>query len=297
MGVNMKLSFNSWVYSSFPVWVPAYPLEETIARIARAGYDAIELGAASPHAYPDYVDRCRREEIRACLESNGLELSSMLPAPGGGAGFNAASPLAAERANATDQYKKVVDLCADLGGKVVIYVAGWQIFGTPRPQAWEWSVAALVNIAAYARDRGITIVIEPTSADSNLVESCDDALTMMHEVAAANVRVMFDTYHVLYRNEVASDYVYRMNDDLRHIHLADVDRRPPGDPQGRVDWKSLIAALKDIRYSGYVTMEIGFNRRDVEPDDFARRAHDYIKSLIDAPHQRAKEPLHIAINN
>ena len=27
----MKLAFNTWVYSSFPVWVPAYPLEEVVA--------------------------------------------------------------------------------------------------------------------------------------------------------------------------------------------------------------------------------------------------------------------------
>ena len=30
----------------------SYPLEETIRRIARIGYDAIEIGAAAPHAYP-----------------------------------------------------------------------------------------------------------------------------------------------------------------------------------------------------------------------------------------------------
>ena len=48
----MKLSFNTWVYSSFPVWVPAYTIEETIKRIARIGYDGIEIGAAAPHAYP-----------------------------------------------------------------------------------------------------------------------------------------------------------------------------------------------------------------------------------------------------
>ena len=37
----MKLAFNTWVYSSFPVWVPSYPLTDTIERIARIGYDGI----------------------------------------------------------------------------------------------------------------------------------------------------------------------------------------------------------------------------------------------------------------
>ena len=40
----MKLAFNTWVYSSFPIWVPAYPLDDTIKRLARIGYDGIEIG-------------------------------------------------------------------------------------------------------------------------------------------------------------------------------------------------------------------------------------------------------------
>ena len=44
-----KYSFNTWCYSSFPVWVPSYPLEEAARRIARAGYDASEIGCAAPH--------------------------------------------------------------------------------------------------------------------------------------------------------------------------------------------------------------------------------------------------------
>jgi protein FrlC len=56
---------------------------------------------------------------------------------------------------------------------------------------------------------------------------------------------MFDTYHALYRNEVPSDYVYRMGKDLHHIHIADVGRSAPGD--GRVDYHGLLAALRSSR--------------------------------------------------
>ena len=40
-----------------------------------------------------------------------------------------------------------------------------------------------------------------------------------------------------------------------------------------------MQALKDIKFDGYVTMEIGFDRRDVEPDWFAREAFNYLKPL------------------
>lgn len=32
----MKYSFNTWVYGSFPVWLPSYPLDEVIRRLAVA---------------------------------------------------------------------------------------------------------------------------------------------------------------------------------------------------------------------------------------------------------------------
>jgi protein FrlC len=278
-GDGMKIAFNTWVYSSFPVWVPAYPLKTVIERIAAIGYDGIEIGAASPHAYPDYLDAAARNEIRACLAANNLALSSMLPAPGGGPGFNVASPLEAERANALDQYRKVVDLCADLGGKTVIYVGGWQIFGTSREQAWDWSRDALGRIADHATGRGVTMVVEPTSADSNLIDSCDDALRMMREVARPNVKLMFDTYHALYRNEVSTDYVERMGKDLHHVHLADANRATPSD-QGRADYRSIVRMLAAQGFDGYLTMEIGFDRRCVEPDRIARDAYAYVKMLV-----------------
>jgi protein FrlC len=69
-----------------------------------------------------------------------------------------------------------------------------------------------------------------------------------------------------------------MGKDLQHIHLSDVDRLPPG--AGRGDFVSLVAALREIGYDGYLTMEIAFNRRDVEPDQVARQAYEYMKPLI-----------------
>jgi protein FrlC len=274
----MKLAFNTWVYSSFPVWVPSYPLKDTIERIAAIGY---EIGAASPHAFPDYLDAKARQDIRRQLDANKLTLAAMLPAPGGGPGFNSASPLAAERAATGDQYKKVIDLCADLGGKTVIYVAGWQVFGTTRDEAWNRSRDALGSIAAAAQTKGVTIVIEPTSADSNLVDSADDAIRMMKEVGGANVKLMFDTYHAIYRNEVSTDYVHRMGADLQHVHLADAGRAAPSDA-GRADYRALVKALAAQGYKGYLSMEIGFDRRAVEPDRIARDAYNYIKPLVDA---------------
>src|ERR671934_233873 len=43
----MKISYNNWAYTAFFVWVPAYTLDETIKRLAKMGYDGIEIGAGA----------------------------------------------------------------------------------------------------------------------------------------------------------------------------------------------------------------------------------------------------------
>ena len=273
----MKYAFNTWVYGSFPVWVPSYPLEEAIRRLARIGYDGIEIGCAAPHAFPAHLSADRRRELRSILQTEGLAPVSLLPAPGGGPGNNAASPLSEERQSTIDHYKEVVDLAADLGAPLVLYIAGWLVFGTTRQEGFRYSTDCLAEVARHAATRSITIVVEPTSADSNLIETADDALELMRASGEPNVKVMFDTYHVMYRNEVSSDYVHAMAPHLAHIHCADTDRLAPGD--GEVNWRGVLQAVKDVGYDGYLTMEIGFNNRRGDPDDYAFRALSYLKNL------------------
>lgn len=272
-----KYSFNTWCYSSFPVWVPSYSLEDAVKRIATAGYDGIEIGCAAPHAWPAHLSAARRRDLGKFIADQGLVVSSLLPAPGGGPGNNPSSFLAEERAATIAHYKEVVDLAHDLGSARVIYIAGWRAHGFDPDQARAWSLEALKQIAQHAADKGVTICVEPTSADSNLIETAGQALALCKDSGAGNVRVMFDTYHALYRNEVSSDYVYEMAERLDHVHCADIDRKPPG--EGVVDWFGVLQALKDIDFKGYLTMEIGFAARRVEPDRYARSAIEHLKRI------------------
>jgi protein FrlC len=274
---KFKYAFNTWCYSSFPVWVPSYTLEETIKRIARAGYEGIEIGCAAPHAFPAHLGKQRRQDLKALMADRNLKPVSLLPAPGGGPGNNVASPVAEERVSAVAHYKEVIDLAHDLGADKIIYIAGWRVFGTPHQQAWDWTLAALRELGPYAADKGVMICIENTAADSNLVDTAGQAVMLRDQVGLDNVQLMFDTYHALYRNEVSSDQVYEMGPHLKHVHFADANRLPPG--EGVVDWVGVLQALKDINFDGYCTMEIGFNMRNAEPDRYARSALNYLKSI------------------
>jgi protein FrlC len=272
------ISFNTWVYSCFPSWLPSYPLDEVIRRLSGMGYDAIEIGCASPHAWPDYLSAERRKEIRQLLLNHKLKVSSMLPAPGGGPGNNPSSPTKEEREFTVKHYKDIIRLAHEWECPTVIWIAGWVVFGTHQQQAWQYSLEGLVECARYAKDLGVNIVIEPTPTDSNLVETADDALLLAEESGEDNVKVMFDTFHALYRNEVPSDYVYRMKDKLAHVHISDTDRLPPG--QGTCNFDAVLKALKEIRYEGYLTMEVGFHTRKADPDWYAAASIQYLRTKL-----------------
>jgi sugar phosphate isomerase/epimerase len=276
----MRISYNTWAYSSFFVWVPAYTLDETIKRIAGLGYDGIEIGAAAPHAYPPHLSADRRVQVRDLLQEHNLSLSSMLPAPSGGPGNNPASPNIEERRATVEHYKELAELTAFWGGKTLIYLPGWIIFGTTRRQAWAWSREVLTEVADAIAHTGVTLVIEPTSHDTNLCMSADDAIELMQDVDRPNVKLMFDTFHVLYSKEVMSDYPYKMGADLKHIHISDNDRLPPGSGVG--DFPSLIDSLIENGFDGYLTMETGFHRRGIEPDEDARTSIEYLRPLVES---------------
>ena len=282
--MTIKLAMHTWPYASNPTWLPAYTLEETIKRVAKAGYDAIEIGLASPHVFPQTLSAQRRRDLGQMLKDYGLTLAATLPAHGGGPGNNVASPIPEERRWAIDNYKDTIRLTSDWGGNRVICLPGWYIFGTTYRQAWDWAKEAITEIARFAQDFGIEIVIEPTPEDSNIVNTCDNTIDMMKDVGEANVKLMFDAHHVLAEKEVMSDYAYTMGRDLVHIHASDNDRLPPG--MGRGDWPALIDALHETGFDGYLSMECGFHKRGIEPDWVARVSMEYLKPLVDAANAR-----------
>ena len=275
----MKLSFNSFAYSSYPIWIPAYPIDYVINNLAKIGYDGIELGCVSPTAFPPYVTNEDRKRINGLLKENNIKISSVLPVPGGtGCGMNVSSPIKAERLHAIQNYKDAIDLAYDLGGggKVCLYIAGWIIWGVDQDQAWEWSKECLIEIAQHAKQKEIIMAIEPTPTVTNLIETADDALKLMKEVKMDNVKVMFDTIHACYRGEVLTDQVDIMGPNLVNIHISDIDRTPPGTHN---NFKSFIEALKSINYEGCLTIEGGFIGRK-DPNGFALKSYEYMKKIM-----------------
>ncbi|MFE5567664.1 sugar phosphate isomerase/epimerase family protein [Amycolatopsis japonica] len=281
--MTIKFGYHTWSYSGFGAWVPSYTLDETIKRLGKIGFDGIEIGAAAPHAYPPDLSSARRREIRGLLDDHGLELAGIGAAPGGGPGYNPASPSPAERRATAEHYKELSGLCAEWGGRTVLYVPGWTVFGTRRRQARAWSLECLTEIAVDAAQYDVTVVIEPLAQHSNLIDDGEDAMELMEDAGLPNVKVMFDCNHVSHRQEVFGDYVHLMGRQLHQVHISDSTatevRLPAGKGDG--DWEGLVDALIETGFDGYLTAETGFLRRGISPDQDARDGLRFLKILVE----------------
>jgi protein FrlC len=118
----------------------------------------------------EHGKKSRAETAVKLLPSAGCESAGN---SGGGSGFNPASPFVEEREATVEQYKQAIDLASDLGATKVLYIAGWQIFGTTHQEAWSPTRDCLDRVAAYASQKDIIIVVEPTAATTNLIQTTD----------------------------------------------------------------------------------------------------------------------------
>jgi protein FrlC len=273
----MKLSFNAWVYCSFPLWLPARSLDDVIDELAAAGYDGIEVGAAAPHAFPEFLDASRRAEIVARVERHGMGVSAICPALGGGPGYNPVSPEPAERAAAARYMADCIDLAADLHCERVIWLGGWRRYGQDHAEAWRNGVESVQQAAKHAEGRGVRLTVEPTPTDSNMLEQASDCLRLIAD-AGIDAGVMIDTFHVLHRQDELGDALRAAGDRLEYVHVADEGRDAPGTHR---DFSSMVRELRAMGYEGWLAMEVGFNRREVDPGALARASAAHLRGVLE----------------
>ncbi len=168
---------------------------------------------------------------------------------------------AADRARGLDWHRRVVDVCAEMGARA--YCGA--IYGHPgivkkrRPPADEFPRTAegLHALAEYAAERNVAIVLEPMSHfRTHLVNTPDQLLQLIRLSDHSNLRVLFDTYHVVTEVRDYGQAVRRIGPLLYAVHACENDRGMPG--RGLVPWQEIFEALLEIRFEGYIGLE-GYN--------------------------------------
>lgn len=223
-----------------------------IEKTARLGFDLLEI-AAGP--LPEYTGQ-QIAELRRCARDNQMRLTAGYgPKPE----HNIASPDAAVRKNAADFYRRLFDVLGQLeikliGGGIYSY---WPVDYT-RPvdkvEDWKRSVEGIQQLADLAADYSICLCLEVLNRfEGYLLNTAKEGAAFVRETGRENVKVMLDTFHMNIEETKIGDAIRTAGPLLGHFHTGECNRMVPG--QGRMPWKEIHDALRDIRYDQAIVME------------------------------------------
>jgi len=252
---------------------------------AKLGYDGLEVAPFTLDENPHLLPESRRREIRRAAEDAGIAITGLhwlLITP---EGLSLNTPDDSVRARTVEVIERLVGLCADLGGKVLVHGSPKQrsVPDGEEPAAWrERSLKTLTAAARAAEKAGVTYCIEPLSRhETNFVNTVADAAEVVDAIGSPAFRTMIDTSAAgLTEADPVADVVDRWmpTGKVAHVQLNDTNRRGPG--QGDDKFLPILSALKRQGYQGVAAIEPFI----YEPDGPATAAVSiaYIRGVLEA---------------
>lgn len=237
----MRYAYNTLVYGQ-------EPLERGIARLARFGYDGVEIVGE-----PATMDAAA---IRNSLDEHGIGASGIC------AIYTPERDLVSSRAEirraAVEYVKQCVDFAVRLGGEVISVTptACMKIRPeAPVEQELRWAATGIHEAGLYAGEHGIRLAVEPWNRyETYLVNRVEHSLALVEEIDLPSVGCMADTFHMAIEETDVAAALRSVVHRLYHVHFADSDRAAPG--HAHTDFRPLVAVLLEGGYAGFVSFEL-----------------------------------------
>jgi D-psicose/D-tagatose/L-ribulose 3-epimerase len=227
-------------------WMRPEPIETTITRLARAGYDAIEIGSE-----PATTDV---DEVRSLLEEHDLRLWGAVTLMVGGRDLLHEDKYV--RVGSVQYVKDTIDMISTLGGEVLTVVPSTvgKIVPMASPEdEWDWAVESLKECQAHAEERNVRLALEPLNRfETYFINRHDQALALAEDVGG-NCGVCLDIFHMNIEEADWAEAIRTVGDKLYAVHVADNNRMPCG--QGAIDWGAFIGTLEEVGYDEFLTVE------------------------------------------
>jgi sugar phosphate isomerase/epimerase len=259
----------------------ALSLEQQIHKARQLGFDALAIETKRPVASPLDWSGADRARIRAVAADQGIALCAVESMS------NFASRIMEERENNLVMMRAVLDFARDLGVDLVKVFAAWPGLindeeatamyapykrGThyerlypPDLRKWHYAVRGIREVAGWAADMGITLVLQNHAPV--ITPGYEDVLAMMREIDCRNVRLCLDVnlFHERQSDAYIREAVQRCGEHIAYTHYGawnfsetedgGVVQDPAPSFGGRINYEAFIGGLQQIGYSGYLVSE------------------------------------------
>ena len=257
-----------------------WKIEDTLTYAAKVGYAGVEIAPFTLANSVNDISPSERRKIRETAARHGIEIAGIhwvLVKP---EGLYINHPDRSIRERTADYFCDLVDFCADLGGTRMVVGSPKQrnvMLGVSPEQAWDWAASTFRNAVAQAEQREVTICFEPLApAETNFINTAAEALQFVQQVPSPRFKIILDVKAMCSESKPIPQIIRESWPHFAHFHANDRNLKGPG--FGDVDYKPIAAALKEVGYQGFVSVEV-FNF-DEGAEAIAARSLAYLERVF-----------------
>jgi sugar phosphate isomerase/epimerase len=257
-----------------------WKLEDTMAFVAKAGYDAIEIAPFTIANYVTDISGEERQKIKDAAKRAGIAISGIhwVLVQADGMFLVHSDPEARKRSSR--YFCDLVEFCAEIGGHIIVVGSPKQRNvpeGATKDQALAWARETINPAVMRAMEKGLTICIEPLApGETNFINTAEEAIRFVGGFRSPSLKIILDVKAMSSEAKPIPQIIHESWPHFAYFHANDKNLKGPG--FGEVDFKPIAAALKQEGYDGYVSVEV-FNF-DEGPEVIATKSIEYLKKVF-----------------
>lgn len=237
------------------------PRREALDHIGELGFGLVDLGMLRPfnvgenrfqalHLDALAADEAEVHRVRDELDERNLRLVAV---NAGGGYLN----LAWERDEAVAYVERSIEICRDLGGRVVTVQSGKLLRGTDWTANAEYVAPAFRELADRAEQAGVELHVEGPHLEM-LTHDLRTTSDFLDLVGRENLFVTMDPSHVVVADEDPVGVTRALAPVIRHVHIRDgAGASPvivPG--LGEIDFPGFVRVLREHGYERPMMIEL-----------------------------------------
>jgi sugar phosphate isomerase/epimerase len=264
------------------------PFAAQCALAAAQGYDGLEVAPFTLAEHPQDISDAQAAQFGRIAHDHGLAISGLhwlLVAP---PGLSIVSEDDQARARTVAFMRRLVELCALMGGKYLVHGSPKQRSvppGSTPEQALARATECFAQAGAAAAAAGVVYCIEPLSTrETNLINTVAQAARIVDAVGSPGLKTMIDCSAAgqMERESVPELMARWMpTGHVAHVQVNDPNRRGPG--QGDMQFAPILAQLRALQAAGEYRGIVAVEPFDYVPDGpgCAARAIGYLKGIVE----------------
>ncbi len=235
-----------------------WPLERACAAAAEAGYSGLEVAPFTLGSRPAALSAGERARIADTIRAAGLECIGLHWLLARTEGLHVTSPDAAARRAAVEHLGALAALCRDLGGRVMVFGSPQQrslVAGTTPQEALDRLRGVFTELLPALENTGTVVALEPLApSETDVLNTAAVTREVIAGIGSPHVRLHLDVKAMSSEAEPIPGIIRASAADLEHFHANDANLRGPG--FGSVDFGPIFAALGEVDYRGWVSVEV-----------------------------------------